>query len=38
MSMPFFIAGALKIIYDLLLYWGFAVAQPPHEVSQQKSI
>ncbi len=29
MSVPFFIAGALKIIYDLLLYRGFAAAQPP---------
>ena len=24
MSMPFFIAGALKVVYDLLLYRGFA--------------
>jgi len=29
MSVPFIIAGALKIIYDLLLYRGFAAAQPP---------
>ncbi len=29
MSVPFFVAGTLKIIYDLLLYRGFAAAQPP---------
>jgi len=29
-GLPFFIAGTLKIIYDLLLYRGF-VAQPPPE-------
>jgi len=29
MSVPFFIAGALKILYDVLLYRGFAAAQPP---------
>jgi len=27
--MPFFIAGTLKIVYDLLLYRGFAAVQPP---------
>jgi MFS family permease len=31
MSVPFFIAGALKIIYDLLLYRGFAAVPPPQE-------
>ena len=29
MSAPFLIAGTLKIIYDLLLYRGFAAVQPP---------
>jgi len=29
MSVPFFIAGALKILYDVLLYRGFAAVQPP---------
>ncbi len=38
MSVPFFIAGALKIIYDLLLYRGFAAAQPPEEASRQRSM
>src|SRR5947209_6166820 len=31
MSLPFFIAGALKVVYDLLLYRGFSAAQPPQE-------
>jgi len=30
-SVPFFLAGALKIVYDLLLYWGFVTIQPPEE-------
>lgn len=31
MSLPFFISGGLKIIYDLLLYRGFAASRPPAE-------
>jgi len=31
MSAPFFIAGALKIAYDLLLYRGFKAHPPPEE-------
>jgi len=34
MSVPFFIAGALKVVYDLLLYRGFAAAYPPPEVAR----
>jgi MFS family permease len=30
-DMPFFIAGGLKILYDLLLYKEFATVQPPEE-------
>jgi MFS family permease len=30
-SVPFFIAGALKIAYDLMLYRGFVKMQPPEE-------
>ena len=30
-SVPFFLAGALKIVYDLLLYRGFVTIQPPEE-------
>jgi len=31
-NLPFFIAGALKIAYDLLLYRAFVRLQPPEEV------
>jgi MFS family permease len=30
-SAPFFIAGTLKIIYDLLLYYSFRTLHPPEE-------
>jgi MFS family permease len=30
-NVPFFIAGALKILYDLLLYKEFVAIQPPEE-------
>lgn len=30
-NLPFFIAGTLKIIYDLLLYKGFVAIRPPEE-------
>lgn len=30
-SIPFFIAGALKIVYDLLLYKQFVAIRPPEE-------
>jgi MFS family permease len=30
-SAPFFIAGTLKIVYDLMLYRGFATIQPTEE-------
>jgi MFS family permease len=30
-NLPFFIAGALKIVYDLLLYWAFVRLRPPEE-------
>ncbi len=30
-SVPFFIAGGLKIVYDLMLYQGFATIRPPEE-------
>jgi hypothetical protein len=33
MSVPFFVAGGLKIIYDLLLYRGFRAVKPPEEAS-----
>jgi MFS family permease len=31
-NLPFFIAGTLKITYDLLLYRAFVLLQPPEEV------
>lgn len=31
LSAPFFLAGGLKIIYDLLLYRSFSVLKPPEE-------
>ena len=31
-NLPFFIAGTLKIIYDLLLYRAFVRTEPPEEV------
>ena len=30
-SVPFFLAGGLKIVYDLLLYRAFVTIQPPEE-------
>ena len=32
-NLPFFIAGSLKIIYDLLLYRQFVAIRPPEEIS-----
>ena len=31
-NLPFFIAGTLKIVYDLLLYRAFVRVHPPEEV------
>jgi hypothetical protein len=36
-SMPFFIAGGLKIIYDLLLYRNFRAAKPPEEMAAKST-
>jgi MFS family permease len=33
LSVPFFLAGGLKIVYDLLLYRRFHAARPPEEQS-----
>ena len=33
LNLPFFIAGTLKILYDLLLYREFVAVQPPEEHS-----
>jgi MFS family permease len=37
-NVPFFIAGALKVIYDLMLYRGFAAVQPREEAPQEKTL
>jgi hypothetical protein len=31
MSVPFYLAGGIKIVYDLLLYRGFAALRAPEE-------
>jgi MFS family permease len=31
-SVPFFIAGTLKIVYDVSLYWAFVTVRPPEEI------
>jgi hypothetical protein len=31
MNLPFFIAGTLKIIYDVMLYKQFVAARAPEE-------
>ena len=33
-SWPFFIAGGLKIVYDVLLYRAFVSLRPPEEMTQ----
>jgi MFS family permease len=35
MSMPFFLAGGVKIVYDLLLLRGFTAIRPPEEEERQ---
>lgn len=39
LSLPFFLAGSLKIIYDLALYYNFRALQPPEEsISKPESL
>lgn len=35
-SVPFYLAGTLKIVYDLLLYRGFVGLRPPEERTSQR--
>jgi len=35
MSAPFFTAGTLKIVYDLLLYREFVTIRPPEETFEK---
>jgi len=34
-NLPFFIAGTLKITYDVLLYRAFVSVQPPEEIQRE---
>jgi hypothetical protein len=36
-NLPFFIAGTLKVTYDVLLYRAFATVQPPEEIRRRTS-
>ena len=36
LSMPFFLAGGLKVVYDLLLYRSFKATKPPEENTKAK--
>jgi MFS family permease len=35
-DVPFFIAGSLKIVYDLVLYRSFVAVQPPEEIQPDR--
>jgi len=35
---PFYIAGGLKIIYDLLLLWSFKAVKPDHEIMREEKV
>ena len=35
LSMPFFLAGGIKIVYDLWLLWAFSRVEPPNADSRQ---
>ena len=34
-NLPFYIAGALKVVYDLLLYFSFRRLRPPEEADSE---
>src|SRR5476649_2351428 len=34
-NLPFFIAGTLKIVYDLLIFRAFSAVKPPEEVKEE---
>jgi type III secretory pathway component EscT len=34
LSMPFFLSGGLKLVYDLLLYRSFRRLKPPEEMKE----
>ncbi len=37
-AIPFFLAGGLKIAYDLLLYRGFRAHRPPEEATERTAV
>lgn len=38
LNVPFFLAGGLKIIYDLLLYKSFRALKPPEEAAASRAV
>jgi len=36
LGLPFFIAGALKIVYDIAIYFTFRDVRPPEEVERRQ--
>ena len=38
LNVPFYLAGGLKIIYDLLLYRNFKAAHPPEEIARADQV
>jgi MFS family permease len=38
LNVPFFLAGGLKVIYDLLLYKGFRAVKPPEEAAASRVV
>jgi len=37
LSLPLFLAGGIKIVYDLILWWAFASTRPDHEIERDKA-
>jgi MFS family permease len=35
-NVPLFLAGGLKIVYDVLLWWALASTKPEHEITEAK--
>ena len=38
LGMPFFLAGGVKIVYDLLLYRSFVAHRPPEEAHRRSAM
>lgn len=37
LSLPFFISGGIKILYDLAMYRSFQALRPPEEAARKKA-